>query len=973
AANEGVGSVTVELLRGADPEVVSADVKTEVDSIQSFPEDSEEPTVTVASRRSEVISLVIAGDQPLSTLHDIAEKARSDLLRSESITQIELQGVRPLEVSIEVPRENLEAYGLNLDVVAAQVREASLELPGGGLDTSSGEILVRVSDRRLTKSGFENIIIRGQGIGDVRLGDIATITDGYADTDQEAYYNGKRAVRVTAYRVGDEKPTVIADTVKDYLEELRGQVPGTIQLAVWNDESKLLRERIDLLVRNARSGLILVLIVLALFLKPRLAGWVSLGIPISFFGAFLLFEPFTLSINMITLFGLIVTLGMVVDDAIIVGENIYTKTQEGLPHREAAITGAQEMATPVTFSILTTIAAFGPLLFVPGAIGKIFRIIPLVVIAVLIFSLLESFFVLPAHLSHAGSSRIAKLLSPIERIQIPVSAWLERFTANIYRPIVEFCIRIRYVAVGTAFSVLIVTGGLVASGVVPFSFLPKLEGDLVLTTARLPYGSPLSQTLEVQASIEEALERAIEELGEPDTVIGVFTRVGEGQQARGPSAGDTASGSHLVTVEVSLVSSTDRSYSAQDLGDAWSNALPTIPGVEALSVKSNLGGPGGDAVDIQLSHTDTEILAQASAEVTQTLRGYSGLINVENGYAAGKPQLDYHLLPEARSLGVTANDVARQLRSAFFGSEALREQRGRNEVKVYARLPENQRRSEADLEQLLVRTPDGGFTPLGTVARFDRGRAPTVIRREDGQRVVNVKADLGPGVASPREILESVQSTTFPKLLKDFPGLELNLVGEQRDQSETFSSLGRNFLLATVVIFTLLAIPFRSYVQPVIVMSAIPFGMVGAVGGHMLMGYGLSVISMFGVIALSGVVVNDSLVLVSASNNYRSRGQLAHEAIVAAGMRRLRPILLTSLTTFFGLAPMIAETSVQARFLIPMAISLGFGVLFATIIVLLIVPALYMIVDDIEVLAARLFGAHGGSEPLQGAAAAREP
>lgn len=948
SASEGIATANIELLRGANAEEVSANVKSAVDRIQTFPDNAEEPTVTVVSQRSQVISLVIAGDHPLATLHDIAEQARTELLQGGEITQAELQGVRPLEISIEVPMENLEAHGLTLEDVARQVGAASLELPAGAIESAGGEILVRVSDRKLDRRQFENIIVRSSGAGELRLKDIATVVDGYADTDQASYFNGKRAVRVTAYRVGDESPIDVANTVKAYLLELRKQVPESIELAVWNDRSKLLRERIDLLVRNARAGLILVLVVLALFLKPRLAGWVGLGIPISFLGTFVLFEPADLSINMITLFGLIITLGIVVDDAIIVGENIYSHSQSGVEYRAAAITGAREMAVPVTFSILTTIAAFGPLLFIPGALGQIFRLIPMVVISVLTLSLFESFFILPAHLAHPGSNRLKNLLAPLERIQVPVANWLERFTQGRYALAVRWFAENRYVALSSGIAVLTVTFGLLFTGIVPFSFLPKLEGDIVVATARLQFGSPIEQNLRVKALIENAVEKTIEDVGGRAFVRGVFSNVGSGFTGGGPRSGDAAMGSHILSVEVNLVGSDERTFSTQNFGDAWLSHLPPVPGVEALTIKTNIGGPSSEAVAIQVSHPDTQVLAEVSEYLARTLRDYPGLINVENGYAAGKPQLNYKLLPEARTFNVTGLEVARQLRHAFYGGEALREQRGRNELRVFVRLPENERQNEPDLKRMLIRTPGGHFVPLGVVASFTRGRAPATIDREDGQRIVTVKADLSPEIPSPRGILSSLQSEIFPGLKQRYGNLAIDLVGEQRDQGETFDSMGRNFLLAILVIYALLAIPFRSYVQPLIVMSAIPFGMVGAVAGHVLFGYSISVISLMGMIALSGVVVNDSLILVSAINRFCEEGQSPVDAVVAGGQRRLRPIFLTSLTTFFGLAPMIAETSIQARFLIPMALSLGFGVLFATVIVLLLVPALYLVVEDIR-------------------------
>lgn len=964
-AHEGRAILTAEVLRDADVSVVTADIKTAVNAIQSFPEDVVEPVINILSGDSPVISLVIAGDEPLGTLHEIAEAARSDLLRYDGITKVDVEGVPELELSIEVSPQNLEAYGLTLDEIAQQVSAGSLELPSGGLETSSGEILVRVADRKRDTSAFENIVVRSNRVGEVKLGDIATVTDGYADTSRESYYNGKRAVRVTAYRVGDETPTDIADTVRAYRDQLRTETPDTIEVAIWNDQSKLLRERIDLLMRNARSGLILVLIVLAIFLKPHLAGWVAIGIPISFCGAFLLLEPLSLSINMITLFGLLVTLGMVVDDAIIIGENIYSKTEGGQRSIHAAVAGAREMAVPVTFSILTTITAFGPLLFVPGPLGKIFRLIPLMVISVLLFSLFESFFVLPAHLAHPGSNRFARLFSPIERIQRPVADWLSRFTRGSYKRWAERSVELRYVVSAFALAVLIVVGGLVASGAIPVSFFPKLEGDLVVASARLPFGAPVERTLEVQRQVEAALERALVSLNgkdNKDKLTGVYASIGQGRPGGNvDDALSASSGNHLVTVQANLVSSIDRDFTAKELGTAWSQELPKLPGVEAMTVDGEIGGPSGNAVNVQLSHPNTATLAETSEALARALRNYDGLINVENKYSDGKTQLDFHLLPEARNLDITSGDVARQLRSALFGAEAIREQRGRHELKVYVRIPEDQRQSEDILERLRIRAPSGSFVPLTKVAAFDRGHAPTVITRENSRRVVKVVADLGPGLESPRDILTNLQATTFSELQEKYPRLDIELAGEQRDEQEVFGSLMTNFMLATFVIFALLAIPFRSYLQPLIVMSVIPFGMIGAVVGHAIMGYGLSVVSMFGVIALSGVVVNDSLILVTSANTYRAEGLVPAEAIVAGGMRRLRPILLTSLTTFFGLAPMITETSVQARFLIPMAVSLGFGVLFATVIVLLLVPAFYMIVVDVQEWTAKLLGVKGAN------------
>ena len=961
-SSEGGAAVSAELLLSADRDKVLQDAKAAVDRITTLPEEAEQPQVTLTSPKREVVSIVLAGEQDRRALHALAEDVRADLLRDPGITQVEVFGAPPPEITVEVSRQNLEKYSLTLDEVARAITLSSLELPGGALETPSGDLLVRVADRKLDGRGFEDIILRGTPEGDVlTLAEVATIVDGFADSDQANYFNGKPAMRVTAYRVGNETPNGVAAIVKAYAEDLDARLPASVEVSTWKDDSVLLDQRIDLLLRNAQTGLVLVILVLALFLDLRLALWVSAGIPISFLGAFLVGGPlFDASVNMISLFALIVTLGIVVDDAIVVGENAWEKMEQGKDPTTAAIEGAQEMAVPVTFAVLTTIAAFGPLFFVPGVSGKLFSIIPAMVVSVLIFSLVEGFFILPAHLGHErGTGVVARGLhwaneraqAAVNVLRNPVTRGLRRFIDGPYKRFLRFVLTWRYATMGVALASFFLSIGMVAGGHLPFNFLPTLESDLVTASVRLPYGAPIARTELVRQELEASLTTAIAQLDASDAVKGIYTRVGEGPVGGGPSGGQAEQGSHLVTVEVNLVGSTEREFSAKDFGDAWQTATPELAGLEAMSFNSSFGPSSGSAIDLQISHTDTDVLARASSDFAETLRGYGDVSDIENSYAAGKPQLDFQLTPAGRTLGFTSQEVARQMRGSFYGAEALREQRGRNEMKVMVRLPEHQRASEADLEDLMLRAPAGGFVPLGEVATFTRNRAPTEIVREDGRRTVNVRASLAPGVVSPQEVLKAINDDELPALLARYDGLSASLVGEQRSQNESLSSLGNNYILALFVIYALLAIPFRSYVQPFIIMSAIPFGFVGAVAGHLVMGFELSIISIMGIIALSGVVVNDSLVLVDAANTARARGLGAWEAIQFAGARRFRPILLTSLTTFFGLMPMIFETSMQARFLIPMAISLGFGVLFATIIALLLVPALYLIVEDLLWLA----------------------
>ncbi len=987
SSSEGGAAVSVELLLGADGNKALQDIKAAVDRVNSFPEEAEKPSVVLASRKASVVHVVVSGaGQDVATLHAVGEVVRGRMLERDDVTQAELFGVPPLEIAIEVSRTDLEAYGLTLGDVSNAINRASLDLPAGSLETKGGHLLVRVDDRRVEGSEFEDIVIRSVvGGGEIKLGDIARVSDGYVDNDQAYSYNGDPAVRVTAYRVGNESPQQVSDAAQAVMSELRAELPENIQLSVWDDDSEMLRDRIDLLVRNGRTGLVLVLLVLALFLNLRLAFWVSLGIPISFMGAFMLMPGLDVSVNMVSLFGLIVTLGMVVDDAIIVGENVYTKREEGMDSQQAAVEGSTEMAMPVTFAILTTVAAFSPLLSVPGVMGKIFRILPIIVISVLVFSLIESFFVLPAHLAHerdpAKSWRITNFIAGwyiwefIETIQGHVSQGLQWFTSNVYEPMLRRTLHQRYITFAVAVSVFFWAVGMVVSGLLPFNFFPVLEGNVVKASARLPYGTPVEQTADIQRLLEQSAMAAVEQNGGEAIFRGMFTKLGEGPSGGGPGGRPGELGSHLVSVELELVPSEDRDVSSLAVSDAWSQLTPPIAGVESLTFSSSTGPGAGAAVAVQLIHRDVDVLADASRALTEELGTYPALTDIENGYASGKPQLSFHLKPEARSLGLTSFDIARQVRSSFYGAEALREQRGRNELKVMVRLPENERISEYDIEQLRIRTPAGGWVPLTQVATFERSQSPTEIKREDGRRVVEVSAERAPGVVSAREVLESLNDKVYPDLIDTYPGLEIQLVGQQRSQAESLGALGRNALIALFVMYALLAIPSRSYLTPLVIMSAIPFGFVGAVMGHIVMGYALSIISMFGIVALAGVVVNDSLVLMDATTRQREEGATALEAIVYGGTRRLRPILLTSLTTFFGLAPMIFETSMQARFLIPMAISLGFGVLFATFIVLLVVPAVYLIIEDVRVVfgfteAAPTFGLDPDAEGLVGGASA---
>ena len=773
--------------------------------------------------------------------------------------------------------------------------------------------------------------------------------------DKEATYNGKPAVMVNVFRVGNETPLTVSAAAKGYVAQLQETLPEGLYAASWFDTAEMYEGRLSLLLRNARIGLVLVLLTLALFLEARLAFWVTLGIPISFAGSLLFFPAAEVSINMISLFAFIITLGMVVDDAIVVGEAIYKQRMDGKGRLQAAIDGVKEVAQPVIFAILTSCVAFAPMLMVPGPMGKFFRVVPIVVISVLLISLAESLLILPAHLSHPMPWWLRVLLSPylwvmrfVGKLDIPHR--LQHHIQHTYLPILQRALRWRYFTIAAGVAILIGTMGYVA-GRIPFTFLPKVEGDLITAHLKMPVGTPVSETERIADGIAAAAQSIVDEQNatlEGGTIArGLYEEIGAISSFEANPEGAIANeGSHMATVMMYLIDAGDRELTTQQFVQRWRDEIGEIPGADSLTFAFEVGVQPGKPIDIQLIHDDVPTLEAAAERLASEISSYSGLRDIDSGVTKGKDQLDFRLTDAALAQGLTEFELARQVRGAFFGAEAVRQQRGRDEVRVYVRLPLEDRRSLYNVEELIVRTPIGGEMPLAQAAIVERGQAYTVIKRTDGRRNISVTADVADEDANANEINAQIIRRELSQLMADIPGLTYSLGGEQERQAETMGALGLGFALALIVMFSMLAVVFRSYGQPLLVMSAIPFGMVGAVWGHVVMGFSLSLMSMMGVVALSGVVVNDSLVLIDAINRFREDGMGIWEAVVSGAARRFRPILLTSLTTFFGLAPMIWETSVQARFLVPMAVSLGFGVLVATLITLLIVPCSYIILDD---------------------------
>lgn len=970
-ASENVGSVLVELLDDADMSRVLEDIKTRVDGIDTFPEEAEEPVVQEVLARNQVLNVAVSGDTDERTLKVLGERLRDEISSLPGITQVFLTSVRPYEISIEVSEESLRRYGLTFDQVANAVRRSSLDLPGGSIKAGGGEILLRTKSQAYRGHDFEDIVLVTRPDGTrLMLSDVATVIDGFRDTDQSARFDGHPTVMLQVFRVGDQNALEVAAIVKNYLAEAEGRLPEGIELTPWWDRSRYLQSRLDLMLRNARTGYILVFLLLAFFLRFKLAWWVSLGIPISFLGAIWLMPGLDVSINMISLFAFIVVLGIVVDDAIIVGENIYSHYERTGKRLESAIKGAQEVSIPVLFAVLTTIAAFSPMLNVPGSTGQIMRVIPIIVIATLVFSLIESLLILPAHLAKIKDRPHRPNL--LEKIWVPfqekVASALRRFIDKAYRPSLEFALRWRYLTVAWGLMTLLLTAGLVGGGFIQFRFLPNVEADFVVAMLTMPQGTPPEVTAHALRDLEETARQVGIEIdaeqgnGHGEGVFRHFmVSIGEmpyrsRQSSRGPGSIENGfSGGHLGEVQIELAPSEERDLSSQEILKRWRDRAGMVPDAVELTFTSSIFSPGSP-IDVQMSGPSLDDLRDASNELKLRLAEYPGVFDIADSYRTGKREVKLALLPSAEPLGLTAADLARQVRQGFYGEEVQRVQRGRDDIRVMVRYPDDERRSLGDLENMRVRTPAGDEVPFSSVAIAELGRGFSAIERSDRARTLHVTADVDPSVSNSNDIIAELQRTVLPEVTSKYPGLSYSFEGERREQQETMGGLARGFMLAIFMIYALLAIPFRSYIQPVIIMSAIPFGLVGAVWGHVIMGLDLTILSMFGIVALTGVVVNDSLVLVDFINRKRGEGIPLHTAVREAGVVRFRPILLTSLTTFAGLSPLLLEKSVQAKFLVPMAVSLGWGVLFATFITLMLVPAGYLILEDLLKLPARLRG-----------------
>ncbi len=968
-AMEGSCMVMLETLPNADISKVLNEVKGKVDGISTFPAETEKPVITNLAFNGQTILVALSGNADEKTLKFYGDKLRNEIASLDGISQVAVNYSRPYEISIEVSENILRQYNLSLSEVANAVRRSSLDLPGGSIKTRGGEILLRSKGQAYVGQDFEDIVVLTRPNGTtLTLGEIGKVKDDFQEGYLKAEFNGEPAVMITVYRVGEEDTIRSADAVKRHIKRAEKTMPEGLKLTVWIDESQSLARRIDALTKNAYAGLVLVLIILTLFLRFKVAIWVAAGIPIAVAGALWMFPTAGINISSLTVLAFILVLGIVVDDAIVVGERVFSHEATDKNHREAAIAGTYEVSVPVIFGVLTTVAAFLPILLIEGSMGQFFSIIGWVVVVCLLFSILESQLILPAHLAHrktegyfmSESTFVKKWIA----FQGAFADALTNFSLNVYKPFLIKTLEWRWVTWAVATAVLITAIALIISGRVIFQFFPAVDGDRLYVTLNMPEGISVNITergiAQVQAASKVLSDQLDEELGMPEGQH-VFTNllVSIGSNAARSSGPPrlSAGGSHLAELVIEMVPIEERKgLSATEIGDRLRDLTGNIP--DAIELQFNASSfSAGEPLKIQLKGRDVEELRVAAASLREELARFPGVLDLSDSFRAGKQEVRIDILDSAKPLGLTLNDLARQVRQGFYGEEAQRIQRGNDDVRVMVRYPEEERQSLGNLEDMRIRTSQGVEVPFVSVAEVNYGNGYSSIQRQDQLRVVNVVGDVNRSVVTPEEVMRSIErslcapGTSFGNrenrcYTSKFPGVSYSLGGEQEQRLKATGSMVNTIPLALMIIFALLAIPLKSYMQPLVIMSVIPFGAVGAIVGHYLLGWNLIFFSLLGIIALSGVVVNASLVLVDYINRQRRLGIPIFEAVTMAGVARFRPIILTSVTTFVGLIPLMSNKDPETFMFIPMAISLAFGVLFATVITLFLVPSLYLMLED---------------------------
>ena len=939
-AVEGMGTVSIEAEEDYDVQALLDEVKVQVDAIPSFPGNTEKPVVYRQKVQQDVIWISVYGDANERELKEFAKSMRDDIANLPGISSVQVVGARDYEISIELSEADLQRYNLTFSDVVNRLRQTSVDLPGGSIRTENGDILLRTKGQAYTGWDFAQIILLTDASGTrVTLGDVAYINDGFIENNQYALFDGKPAVSLRVRAVGDQNALEISEEVNGYIKKAKETFPGNIDADTWGDSSFYLADRLNMMLENMFFGALLVFIVLSLFLKLKLAFWVIVGLPVCFLGTLLVLpiDALGVSINLLSLFAFILVLGIVVDDAIIMGESAYSEIDKKGHSTDNVIAGVKKVAMPATFGVLTTIAAFTPMLMVSGPFGVIWKTIGLVVIVCLVFSLIESKLILPAHLVHMKLKPYnPEKANRLQRFRDFFSEGIKRFVQNSYAPLLEKAIRNRYITLSTFLAMLILTIGLFGGGIVRFVFFPNIPSDFMMATVELEPGSSLQQRDNAITTLLEAMHRMDDNI-ESETGSSVINHA---------IAFDNGTLSGQVFVE--LTKGETRERTDTEIQQLWREQMPEIPGVKTLSIGSPGGPGGGSDLSFEFNSSNIDALRSISQELKERLEAFNGVSDINDTFSGGSDEIQLSLTPQAEASGISLQQLGQQVRYGFYGAEVQRIQRDEEEIKVMVRYPKAQRSSIEHLETMRIRTPGGDEVPFEEVGNIELGQGFDTIVRVDGERSVTVTAKVDKAQLDPGEVTREVVSDIMPDLLERYPRVSFELQGNSREQQEATMGLLKGLAFALFAIYALLAIPLRSYSQPLIIMSVIPFGIVGAIVGHLVLDMAVSVLSICGIIALSGVVVNDSLIMVDFVNRARKEGHSLKDAAINAGTQRFRAIILTSLTTFMGLLPIVFERSLQAQIVIPMAISLAFGILFATVITLLLVPSLYLILDDIK-------------------------
>ena len=940
-ADESLATISADIYKDYDILAVMDEIKSAVDGIVSFPEQAERPIVKRLEFQKHTVNVELYGDLDERSLKSLGEQVKQEMLQDPDIAFVQINGARDFEISIEIPEHRLLEYQLTLSDVADAIRRSSLDLPGGTIKTSNGNISLRTQGQARQQQEFERLVVKSFPDGTrLTLADIATINDGFEEVDGFAYFDGKPSLGLQVFSVGSQDLIRVAEAVSRYVENKREQLPEGVEIAQFADISYYLKGRMSMMLDNLSMGALLVFVVLSLFLNIKLAFWVMVGLPICFLGTFALMPMVDISLNMLSLFGFILVLGIVVDDAIIIGESAYAEAEKSGHSVDTVIKGALRVATPATFGVLTTIMAFSPTLFASGTFAPFPESVGWVVILCLAFSLVESKWILPAHLAHS-SPGTGPIWQKLDRIPAKSNAILSNFVENTYRPFIKRAIAQRYITGASFTAMLIVTVGLVAGGVVHFVMIPEVPGDFVQANLEMVEGTPEEETRRAFEHMDSSLRKVNEAYS--------AAHANDDNRALISHVAAFGRGGRHVTFMAELTKNEMRDIDGAEIARRWREEIGDIPGAKVLAV-SIADQQMGPSISLKISSPHPEDLTAAASQVENALRRYEGVYDIRNGASALRDEIVLEILPEAETLGLSSAALGQQIRDAFYGAEAQRVQRGNDEVKVMVRYPRDERAAVSDLQNMFIRSAEGAFVPLSNVAKITIQPAYTTMTRIDGERSISVTAQADKSRVEPDKVTSSILKNLLPGLQQRYPGLDIKLSGESEEVGTLMVSLLIGFALALFGIYGLLAIPLRSYLQPLIIMGVIPFGIIGAVFGHIVTDLSFSMMSFFGVIALSGVVVNDSLIMVDFINSAIDRGERLIDAVVDSGCQRFRAILLTSLTTFFGLLPMLMEDSLQAQFVIPMAVSLGFGIIFATVITLILIPCLYIVLEDVKVL-----------------------